>query len=254
MTFFQYIAQEVRETLAALGFRSLEEAIGHAEVLDTRRAVEHWKAAGLDLAPVLHVPDLPAGTSLVRTGTQDHGLDAALDNTLIALATDALTDGTPVRLELPVRNVNRTVGTMLGAEVTRRHGGAGLPDGTIDITFTGSAGQSFGAFLPRGVTLRLEGDGNDYVGKGLSGGRDRRAAGPVGDLRRRGQRHRRQHAALRRDRRLAVRPRHRRRAVLRPELGRDRRRRGRRRPRLRVHDRRPRGDPRPRPGATSRPA
>jgi len=171
VTFFEYIAQQVREMLAALGFRSLEEAIGHAEVLDTRRAVEHWKATGLDLAPVLHVPDLPAGTALTRQVEQDHGLDAALDNTLLQLCEGALADGTKVSLELPVRNVNRTVGTMLGAELTRRHGGAGLPEGTIDLTFTGSAGQSFGAFLPRGITLRLEGDANDYVGKGLSGGR-----------------------------------------------------------------------------------
>ncbi|MDP9101664.1 MAG: glutamate synthase large subunit [Actinomycetota bacterium] len=171
VTFFEYIAQEVREHLARLGFRTLEEAIGHAEVLDTLPAVEHWKAAGLDLSPVLHVPDLEAGTSLTRTTGQDHGLDQALDNTLIQLCDGALSDATPVRLELPVRNVNRTVGTMLGAEVTRRHGGVGLPDGTIDITFTGSAGQSFGAFLPRGITLRLQGDANDYVAKGLSGGR-----------------------------------------------------------------------------------
>ncbi|MCW2666081.1 MAG: glutamate synthase large subunit, partial [Frankiales bacterium] len=171
VTFFEYIAEEVREHLAALGFRTLEEAIGHAEVLDTRRAIDHWKASGLDLAPVLHVPDLAPGASLTCSTVQDHGLDAALDNELIRLAEEALADGTPVRLQLPVRNVNRTVGTMLGAEVTRRYGGAGLPEGTIDITFTGSAGQSFGAFLPRGVTLRLEGDGNDYVGKGLSGGR-----------------------------------------------------------------------------------
>ncbi|HEU0101789.1 MAG TPA: glutamate synthase large subunit [Mycobacteriales bacterium] len=170
VTFFEYIAQEVREHLAALGFRSLEEAIGHAEVLDTRTAVEHWKAAGLDLAPVLHVPDLPVGAALTRVHAQDHGLQHALDNTLLQLCEGALADGTPVTLELPVRNVNRTVGTMLGAELTRRHGGRGLPEGTIDVSFTGSAGQSFGAFLPRGITLRLEGDANDYVGKGLSGG------------------------------------------------------------------------------------
>ena len=171
ITFFQYIAEEVREHLSRLGFRTIEEAIGHAEVLDTRRAVEHWKAAGLDLAPILHVPDLPAGTPLTKQIDQDHGLQHALDNTLLQLCEGALTDKTPVKLELPVRNVNRTVGTLLGAEITRRHGGDGLPEGTIDITFTGSAGQSFGAFLPRGVTLRLHGDANDYVGKGLSGGR-----------------------------------------------------------------------------------
>ena len=170
VTFFEYVAQEVREHLARLGFRTLEEAIGHAEVLDVQAAVEHWKAAGLDLAPVLHVPDLPVGSSLTRTCEQDHGLQHALDNTLLQLCEGALADGTPVQLELPVRNVNRTVGTMLGAELTRRHGGHGLPEGTIDVTFHGSAGQSFGAFLPRGITLRLEGDANDYVGKGLSGG------------------------------------------------------------------------------------
>ncbi len=171
VTFFEYIAQEVREHLARLGFRSIEEAVGHAEVLDTRRAIEHWKAAGLDLAPVLHVPDLPAGSALTKQVDQDHGLSQALDNTLLQLCEGALADGTKVALELPLRNVNRTVGTMLGAELTRRYGSGGLPDGTIDITFTGSAGQSLGAFLPRGITLRLLGDANDYVGKGLSGGR-----------------------------------------------------------------------------------
>ncbi|MDQ1598751.1 MAG: glutamate synthase large chain, partial [Actinomycetota bacterium] len=170
-TFFTYIAEEVREHLAALGFRSMDEAIGQAEVLDTSRAVEHWKAHGLDLAPILHVPDLPEGTPRRRTTVQDHGLVKALDNELITRAADALQHGQPVQFEVPVRNVNRTVGTMLGAEVTRRYGGAGLPDGTIDITLTGSAGQSFGAFLPRGITLRLVGDANDYLGKGLSGGR-----------------------------------------------------------------------------------
>ncbi|MGA7690106.1 MAG: glutamate synthase large subunit [Jiangellales bacterium] len=169
--FFLYIAEEVREYLAELGFRSLDEAIGHAEMIDTDRAVEHWKAAGLDLAPILYTPDLPAGTDLHQTSSQDHGLVKALDNELIEISRDALDNGEPVRAHVPIRNVNRTVGTMLGHEVTRRYKGDGLPDGTIDITFTGSAGQSFGAFLPRGVTLRLEGDTNDYLGKGLSGGR-----------------------------------------------------------------------------------
>ena len=169
--FFEFIAAEVREYLAALGFRSLDEAIGHAELLDTTTAVGHWKAAGLDLAPVLHVPELPPGAARRCTGGQDHGLEKALDNTLILLAEGALTDGSPVRLELPVRNVNRTVGTMLGSELTRRFGGDGLPDDTIMVGLTGSAGQSLGAFLPRGITLRLHGDANDYLGKGLSGGR-----------------------------------------------------------------------------------
>jgi glutamate synthase (NADPH/NADH) large chain len=171
VNFFEFIAEEVREYLAALGFRSLEEAIGHVELIDTRAAIDHWKAAGLDLTPILHKPALPAGTALHRTTLQDHGLEKALDNTLIQLAEGAIAFGDRVKLELPVRNVNRTVGTMLGHEVTRRHGGAGLPDDTIDVTLTGSAGQSFGAFVPRGITLRLIGDANDYLGKGLSGGR-----------------------------------------------------------------------------------
>jgi glutamate synthase (NADPH/NADH) large chain len=171
VNFFEFIAAEVREYLAQLGFRSLDEAVGHAELLDPRTAIEHWKAAGLDLTPVLYVPDLAAGTARHCVSGQDHGLDKALDNTLILLAEGALQSGTPVRLELPVRNVNRAVGTMLGSELTRRWGGDGLPDDTIDVTLAGSAGQSLGAFLPRGVTLRLRGDANDYLGKGLSGGR-----------------------------------------------------------------------------------
>ncbi len=171
VTFFEYIAQEVREQLAALGFRSLDEAIGHAELLDTAAAVEHWKASGLDLSPILHVPSLPEGAARHQVVGQDHGLDKALDNELIAMCQDALAAGEPLRAQLPIRNVNRTVGTMLGHEVTKRYGGAGLPDGTIDLTLVGSAGQSFAAFLPKGITLRLEGDANDYLAKGLSGGR-----------------------------------------------------------------------------------
>ncbi|MFF3752169.1 glutamate synthase large subunit [Streptomyces sp. NPDC002018] len=176
VNFFEFIAEEVREILAELGFRTLEEAVGHAELLDTERAVNHWKAQGLDLKPLFHVPVLPGNAVRHRTVEQDHGLEKALDNELIKLAADALNADSaetaqPVRAQIGIRNINRTVGTMLGHQVTRKFGGAGLPDDTIDITFTGSAGQSFGAFLPRGVTLRLEGDANDYVGKGLSGGR-----------------------------------------------------------------------------------
>jgi glutamate synthase (NADPH/NADH) large chain len=175
VNFFRYIAEEVRELLAELGFRSLDEAIGHADVLDTRDAVDHWKASGLDLAPIFHVVQSPhqfADQDLRRTKTQDHAIERSLDyTTLVPLAKPALEHGEPVRAQLPIRNVNRTVGTLLGHEVTKRYQGAGLPDDTIDITFTGSAGQSFGAFLPRGITLRLEGDANDYIGKGLSGGR-----------------------------------------------------------------------------------
>jgi glutamate synthase (NADPH/NADH) large chain len=171
VTFFEFLAEQVRQYLAELGFRSIDEAIGHAELLDTRKAVGHWKAQGLDLSPMLVVPELPEGAPLRRVKSQDHGLDIALDQTLIQLCEGALLDARPVTLELPVRNVNRTVGTMLGSMVTRRFGGEGLPDGTIDLTFGGSAGQSFGAFLPRGITMRLFGDANDYVGKGISGGR-----------------------------------------------------------------------------------
>ncbi len=171
VSFFEFLAQEVREYLAALGFRTLQEAVGHAELLDPVAAISHWKAGGLDLTPVLHVPELPSDAARHCQRGQDHGLENALDNTLILLAEGALTEGRPVRLELPVRNVNRTVGTMLGSELTRRWGGDGLPDDTIEVALTGSAGQSLGAFLPRGITLRLRGDANDYVGKGLSGGR-----------------------------------------------------------------------------------
>ncbi|GAA2988920.1 glutamate synthase large subunit [Streptomyces fulvorobeus] len=176
VNFFEFIAEEVREILAELGFRSIEEAVGHAELLDTDRAVTHWKAQGLDLKPLFHVPALPEGAVRHQVVEQDHGLTKALDNELIKLAADALgaesaEAAQPVRAQIAIRNINRTVGTMLGHEVTKKFGGAGLPENTIDVTFTGSAGQSFGAFVPRGVTLRLEGDANDYVGKGLSGGR-----------------------------------------------------------------------------------
>ena len=153
----------------SLGFRTLQEAIGHVEYLDTRKAVDHWKAAGLNLEPLLVRPDVDS--ALHNTIKQDHGLAAALDNTLIELAQPALTKGEAVKIDLPVRNVNRTVGTMLGAEVTRKYGAEGLPAGTIDVTLHGSAGQSLGAFIPRGVAIRLYGDSNDYVGKGISGGR-----------------------------------------------------------------------------------
>ncbi|MFC5289139.1 glutamate synthase large subunit [Actinokineospora guangxiensis] len=171
VNYFRFVAQEVREILASLGLRTLDEAIGRAELLDTDRAVGHWKASGLDLTPVFAVPEAPYGSCRRRVRAQDHGLAEALDRTIVQLAEAALEDAHPVRLDLPVRNVNRTVGTLLGAEVTRRFGGDGLPEGTIHLTLTGSAGQSLGAFLPRGITIDLVGDANDYVGKGLSGGR-----------------------------------------------------------------------------------
>jgi glutamate synthase (NADPH/NADH) large chain len=170
VNFFEYIAEEVREILAEIGFRTLAEAIGQVECLDVREAVDHWKASGLNLAPILHVPEV-GNADRRNTGGQDHGLDHILDRTLITESESALSDGQPVRIAAPVTNVDRSVGTMLGYELTRRHGGGGLPDDTISIDLHGSAGNSFSAFVPSGITLRLTGDANDYVGKGLSGGR-----------------------------------------------------------------------------------
>ena len=178
-TFFEYIAEEVRENLASLGFRSIEEAVGQVGSLDLEKAIAHWKASGLDLSPILAVADNPTGGTLHQSAVQDHGLDKALDNELLTRSLAAIEDGELVRTEIAVRNVNRTVGTMLGHHVTKAHPD-GLADNTIELTMTGSGGQSFGAFLPAGVTMKLFGDANDYVGKGLSGGRivvrpDRRA-------------------------------------------------------------------------------
>jgi glutamate synthase (NADPH/NADH) large chain len=169
-TFFEYLAQEVREYLAQLGFRSLDEAIGRADLLDVDRAVEHWKADGLDLSPILVGPEFADDEPRRNRVPQKHELDEHFDVELIRRAAAALEHGEPVSIELPVKNTERAVGTMLGHEVTKRHGEHGLPEGTIQVSMTGSAGQSLGAFMPNGITLRLEGDSNDYVGKGLSGG------------------------------------------------------------------------------------
>ncbi|TDD82073.1 glutamate synthase large subunit [Saccharopolyspora karakumensis] len=171
VNFFEFIAQEVREHLAQLGFRTLDEAIGQVSALRRDNAVQHWKSRGLDLEPVFAEPRTPYSPVRRKVREQDHGLDQALDRTLIQLAEAALEDARPVRLQLPVRNVNRTVGTLLGAEVSRRFGGDGLPEDTIHVELEGSAGQSLGAFLPAGIALDMVGDANDYVGKGLSGGR-----------------------------------------------------------------------------------
>ena len=172
VNFFEYVAAEVRELLAELGFRSIDEAVGRVDMLDAAGAVDHWKADGLDLSPILHRPEPPrADAAPRRVRGQEHGLESALDRTLIQMASSSLEQGRPVTIDIPIRNVNRTAGTMLGYEVTRRRGSAGLPDDTIVVNFTGSAGTSFGAFVPRGITLRLEGDANDYTAKGLSGGR-----------------------------------------------------------------------------------
>jgi glutamate synthase (NADPH/NADH) large chain len=158
--------------MAQLGFRTVNEMVGQVGTLDTTKAAEHWKAHKLDLSPVLHEPESAfMNQDLYCSSRQDHGLDKALDQQLIVMSREALDSGTPVRFSTTIANTNRTVGTMLGHELTKAYGGEGLPDGTIDITFDGSAGNSFGAFVPRGITLRVYGDANDYVGKGLSGGR-----------------------------------------------------------------------------------
>ncbi len=169
--YFRFVAEEVRELMARLGFRTVDEMVGRMDKLRTDKAIEHWKGRRLDLSPLLDLPRVPADVGTRRLKAQDHGIDDVLDRKLIELCRDALEDGRPVELRLPIRNSNRTTGTILGSEVTRRYGADGLPADTIDIHFKGSAGQSFGAFLPNGITMTLEGDANDYMAKGLSGGR-----------------------------------------------------------------------------------
>ncbi|MFB3776748.1 MAG: glutamate synthase large subunit [Bryobacteraceae bacterium] len=169
--YFFFVAEEMRELMAKMGFRTVEEMVGRADMLNMKDALDHWKAAGLDLSPILHTPEVPSRVARHCTTSQDHGLDSALDYQLIEMCREALDARQPVDFSLPVRNVHRTVGTMLSGEVARRYGSEGLPEDTIRIHFTGSAGQSFGAFLARGITLVLEGDANDYTGKGLSGGK-----------------------------------------------------------------------------------
>jgi glutamate synthase (ferredoxin) len=170
--FFRFVAEEVREYMAKLGFRTMDEMIGRSDKLDARHAVEHWKARGLDFSNILYRPQMGPEVAVRKVREQDHGLEKSLDwTTLVPKCHEALEHKKPVKLDLPIRNVNRTVGTILGYEVTRRYGAEGLPDDTIQIKFTGSAGQSFGAFVPKGITLTLEGDSNDYLGKGLSGGK-----------------------------------------------------------------------------------
>lgn len=172
VNFMRFIAMEVREMMAQLGFRTVNEMIGHTECLETSKAVDHYKAKGLDFTQIFHQPLVKDNVGRYCTMPQDHDLDKALDNTtLLPLCAPALERGEPVQATLPIKNVNRVVGTITGSELTRRHGAKGLPDDTIKIHFKGSAGQSFGAFMPRGMTFILEGDANDYVGKGLSGGR-----------------------------------------------------------------------------------
>ena len=171
VNFMTFIAEELREVMAELGFRSVDEMVGRVDVLDTRDVADHWKARGVDLSAVLHKPDVPPSVAIRCVQPQDHGLDKALDNELIERCRPALERRERVALELPIRNVNRTACTMLSAEVSRRHGELGLPPGTITLRFTGSAGQSFCAWLAPGIEVEVEGDANDYFGKGLSGGR-----------------------------------------------------------------------------------
>ena len=171
INYFFFVAEEMREIMAQLGFRTVDEMVGRVDRLDMRQAVDHWKAKGVDLSRILYQPKPQPGVAIRQCETQNHGLDKAMDRELIAAAQPALEKGEPVRLQRPITNVHRTVGAMLSGEVAKRHGNAGLPEDTIRIAFTGNAGQSFGAFLARGVTLDLTGDANDYVGKGLSGGR-----------------------------------------------------------------------------------
>jgi glutamate synthase (ferredoxin) len=172
VNFMRFIAQEVREYMAELGYRTIDEMVGRSERIEMRRAVDHWKARNLDFSRILFKPTVPKNYGRTCQIPQDHGIHKTLDaTTLLDLARPALEEKRPVRATLPIRNTNRVVGTMVGSELTRRHGAAGLPDDTIHLHFKGSAGQSFGAFVPKGMTLVLEGDANDYVGKGLSGGR-----------------------------------------------------------------------------------
>jgi glutamate synthase domain-containing protein 3 len=167
--FFHFIAEEVRELMAQLGYRKFDDLIGQVDRLEVGDAVTHWKAKGLDFTDRLHKPDVPFAVRRIQD--QDHGLDAVLDQKLLELAKPAIERGEAVEIDLPIRNVNRTVGTILGSDVSRKYGLDGLPEDTIKINFKGSAGQSFGAWAPKGMTLTVDGDANDYCGKGLSGGK-----------------------------------------------------------------------------------
>jgi glutamate synthase domain-containing protein 3 len=171
INFFFFLAEQVRQHMAKLGFRTFDEMVGRVEKIDSAIAQDHWKTKGIDLSAILYSPTLPSRVVRHKVQAQDHGLDKALDHVLIEKAAPALESKTPVTGSFAIRNVHRTVGGMLGGEIARRYGSAGLPDGTIHYKFNGSAGQSFGAFVPNGVTLELEGESNDYLGKGLSGGR-----------------------------------------------------------------------------------
>jgi glutamate synthase (NADPH/NADH) large chain len=171
INYFFFVAEELREIMASLGFRTVAEMIGRVDKIDLKKAITHWKARGVDLSRVLHQVQARPGVAIHNCETQNHALDSAIDHELIKASMPSIEQGQPVLLERSIRNVDRTVGAMLSGEVAKRHGHAGLPEDTIRIRFTGTAGQSFGAFLSRGVSLELIGDANDYVGKSLSGGR-----------------------------------------------------------------------------------
>ena len=171
VNFFFYVAEDLRRIMAQLGFRTVNEMVGRVDCLVQRTDIEHWKAKSIDLSAVLYDPPVPSHVGRRVLQAQDHGLEDALDRKLIEMTHDAIENRNPVQLSMPIRNIHRTVGTMLSGEVARKYGSQGLPEDTIRVQFTGCAGQSFGAFLAKGITMTLEGDGNDYVGKGLSGGK-----------------------------------------------------------------------------------
>jgi glutamate synthase domain-containing protein 3 len=171
VSYFMFVAEELREIMAQLGFRTVNEMVGRVDILDARRAVDHWKARGVDLSRLLCVPPRFNEVAVYQCEEQDHGLDRALDHQLIAQAQPALEHRQPVQIELPIKNSNRTVGAMLSGKIAKKYGEEGLPPGTINIRLQGSAGQSFGAFLAEGVDITLEGDTNDYMGKGMGGGK-----------------------------------------------------------------------------------
>ena len=245
INYFFFVAEEVREIMAELGYRTFDEMVGQMQMLDQRRLVEHWKAKGLDFSRLFLKPKAGKGVAIYHCEAQDHKIHDILDRKLIAGSQAALDRGAPVRLRAEIKNLDRACGGMLSGEVAKRYGHEGLPDGTIHVHFTGTAGQTFGAWLARGITFELEGDANDYVGKGLSGGRIViRPPADTGIVPEEFD-HRRQHRDVRRHRRRVLFPRRRRRALRRAQLRRRRRRRGRRRPLLRIHDRRRRRRARP---------
>ncbi len=245
INFFFFVAEEVREIMAAMGYRTFNEMIGQIQMLDKQQVVEHWKAKGLDFSKLFHKPEAPQGVSIHHNEAQNHKIDRILDRQLIAQSQPAIEHGKPVRIEAAIRNTDRTAGAMLSGAIAKRYGHEGLPHDTINVKLTGTAGQSFGAWLARGVTFELEGDANDYVGKGLSGGRI--IIRPTADagIKAEELHHRRQHRAVRRDRRRMLLPRRRRRALCGAQFRRRRGDRRRRRPLLRIHDRRRRGRARP---------